>query len=60
MHVPPLDMDDDGLDVGGCLLHACGVAAEDAAEVEGAKNGRRHGWWQGPQEGKSTSGGVTC
>ena len=29
------------------------TAAEDAAEVEGAEDGGRHGRWQGPQEGQS-------
>lgn len=29
-----------------------GSAAEDAAKVQGAKDGRRHGRWQGPQEGQ--------
>jgi len=28
------------------------TAAEDAAEVEGAEDGGRHGRWQGPQEGQ--------
>lgn len=34
------------------LAFAVTIAAKDAAEVEGAKDGRRHGWWQGPQEGQ--------
>lgn len=58
-HIVPVAMDDDCLDVGGCLLHAYRVAAEDAAEVEGAKNGRRHGRWQGPQEGELTNDGMS-
>ena len=30
------------------------TAAEDAAKVEGAEDGRRHGRWQGSQEGQCT------